>query len=256
MPTIETLAPGIRRDYYDRVYAAEERHFWYVGMRSIAASLLGGRLRLSGQRVLDAGCGTGGFLQWLAARAPVGSLAGVDVGSAALELARGRLPGADLRHASLSSLPFADASFDLVFCNDVLQHVHEDEVQQSLGELRRVLAADGRLVVRTNGSRRVRRNRDDWRAYDRDTLVAELVRAGFACERVTHANMLLSLYSELRRRRPSAPSVERDGIPARPPSRVVSEIGTILLAAEASWLRRSKATLPFGHTIFVLARAR
>lgn len=256
MPVLDALAPGIRSDYYDRVHAAEARHFWYVGMREIAASLLGQHLRQPGQRVLDAGCGTGGFLLWLAQTASPARLAGVDIGSAALELARERLPHADLRHASLASLPFEDDSFDLVFGNDVLQHVPEDEVEYSLGELRRVLAAEGLLVLRTNGSRRLRRERDDWRAYDRRALVAVLERAGFACERVTHANMLLSLYSELRGRRPTAPSVERDGIPARPPARVVNAIGGLLLAVEARWLRRRGATLPFGHTLFALARAR
>ena len=54
---------------------------------------------------------------------------------------------ADLRTAPLCALPFADGSFDLVVTNDVLQHVPEDEVDESLRELRRVLAAGRRAAA-------------------------------------------------------------------------------------------------------------
>ena len=62
------LAPGIPKDYYRRIFEDEERHWWYRGMLSITAALLGERLTRPGQRLLDAGCGTGGFLE-LGARA-------------------------------------------------------------------------------------------------------------------------------------------------------------------------------------------
>jgi SAM-dependent methyltransferase len=247
------LAPGIPPDYYRRIFEVEEHHWWYRGMRSVTAALLGDRLTRPGQRLFDAGCGTGGFLEWALGRGAFRLVAGVDIGSAAIDLARDRLPEADLRTAPLRKLPFEDGAFDLVVSNDVLQHVHEDDVAESMSELHRVTTGGGTLLLRTNGARRLRRERDDWRAYDRSTLRAQLEGAGFACERLTYANTLLSLYGIARRRVPHAPSPERDGLPRAVPSRLVSNLGTALLAAEARWLARPGASLPYGHTLFAVA---
>ena len=139
------LAPGIPPDYYDRIADVEDRHWWYLGMRRITETLLGERLRRPGARILDAGCGTGGVLRWALDHGSFASSAGIDIGAAAIELARRRVPEADLRVGSLRDLPFADNAFDLALMNDVLQHVPEDEVDASLGELRRVLASAGAL---------------------------------------------------------------------------------------------------------------
>jgi SAM-dependent methyltransferase len=255
MTTAPASAPGIPADYYRQIFEVEERHWWYRGMRSISAALLGERLTRPGQRLLDAGCGTGGFLSWASEQTDFAAVAGVDIGSAAIELARTRLPEADLRTSALRSLPFEAASFDLVVTNDVLQHVPEDEVETSLRELRRVLARGGTLLLRTNGARRLRRERDDWRAYDRATLIEALEQAGFTIERVTYANMLLSLYGAACGRSPRAPSEARDGIPRREPSRPVAIVGGAVLSAEARWLARPGRSLPYGHTLFAVAEA-
>jgi SAM-dependent methyltransferase len=65
-----------------------------------------------GQRVLDIGCGTGVFLRLAAERGALPS--GIDASEALLELARARVPGADLRVADMQFLPYGDDRFDLV----------------------------------------------------------------------------------------------------------------------------------------------
>jgi SAM-dependent methyltransferase len=250
------LAPGIPPDYYDRIAAAEGRHWWYAGMREITRSLLREPFARGAGRLLDAGCGTGGFLRWALDEGQAKTVAGVDIGSAAVELARSRVPEADLHVSALRDLPFADGSFDLVVSNDVLQHVDEPDVDRSLSELRRVLVPGGRLLVRTNGSRRLRRERSDWRAYDRETLRTVLERSGLECERVTYANALLSLVAWASGRTPHAPSETSHGIVMPEAGRLRRSIGRRVLAAEAAWLSRPGRTLPFGHTLFALATAR
>jgi SAM-dependent methyltransferase len=65
-----------------------------------------------GRRVLDVGCGAGVFLQLVARRGAQPS--GIDASAALLELARARVPGADLRLGDMQFLPHEDDSVDLV----------------------------------------------------------------------------------------------------------------------------------------------
>lgn len=245
--------PAVPEDYYQRILDAERSHYWYRGMEAIAAALLGERMH-AGLRVLDAGCGTGGFLRFLIDEGRFATVAGVDLAGAAIDLARERVPEADLRVAPLRELPFANGSFDLVVSNDVLQHVEEAEIDESLAEIRLVLVAGGTLLVRTNGSRRLRRERSDWRAYDRASLHARLAIAGFDCQRVTYANLVQSLVAAAFGRSPHAPTGSRHGVPSPDGGRLTRTLGAHLLSVEASWLGRG-GSLPYGHTLFALATA-
>src|SRR5919197_6218323 len=67
-----------------------------------------------GDRALDVGCGPGAALAALADRLGAEQVAGVDPSEAFVEMARRRIPGADVRLAAAEALPFADGSFDLV----------------------------------------------------------------------------------------------------------------------------------------------
>jgi SAM-dependent methyltransferase len=251
--TAETLAPGVPEDYYERIYEAEGRHWWYRGMRAITEALLAERLTAPEQSLLDLGCGTGGFLAWARATDSFDRLAGVDISSAAVSLARERVPDAELHVGSLSDLPFADASFDLAAMNDVLQHIPEGEIQGALTEIARVLRPTGVLFIRTNGARTLRRERQDWRAYDKQALASTLEAGGFRCERLTYANMATSLLALARGDAPRAPSDERHGIPLGVGARWKNVVGLALLRLEAVYLRSRERALPYGHTMFALA---
>ena len=85
---------------------------------------------LAGQRVLDIGCGVGTFLRLVAGRGA--SPYGLDASEALLDVARGRLPDADLRVGDMESLPYQDDTFDLVtgfnsffFANDMVAALRE-----------------------------------------------------------------------------------------------------------------------------------
>jgi SAM-dependent methyltransferase len=97
--------------------------------------------------VLDVGCHVGTRLRSLALRRPDLKLSGVDIDTRALHAARAALPDADLRAASADALPFADASFDLVTCMDVVEHLPVETRRPAACELRRVLRPGGRLIV-------------------------------------------------------------------------------------------------------------
>ena len=101
--------------------------------------------------ILDVGCGGGSTIQQLALRAPAGRVSGIDYSPASVAVARrtnardidaGRV---DVRVGSVSSLPFADQSFDAVTA--VETHYYWPNLATDLGEIRRVLRPGGRVVI-------------------------------------------------------------------------------------------------------------
>lgn len=94
-----------------------------------------------GSRVLDAGCGSGEFLQLLSS---VGARAvGADPAAAMVEIAR--RSGAEVVLAGIEMLPFAAASFDVATAVNALQFA--DDTTAALRELARVVRPGGLVAV-------------------------------------------------------------------------------------------------------------
>lgn len=153
----EMASPGRRgygraiRDYYEDLWQRLPDELAPPSVERRSRFLLG-EVR-PGDRALDVGCGTGEFT---AALAEAGAVAvGVEVASAAVERARARHPGLDLRLVPIDGpLPFEDNSFDLVWASEVIEHV--TDTARWLSEVRRVLAPGGRLLVTTPSHGRLR----------------------------------------------------------------------------------------------------
>ena len=116
----------------------------YVVQLPALAELCRGRY----ERGLDAGGGSGMYTQRILLP-NCERVAAVDVGIAGLQRMARRLQPSDrarlqIAEASLNKLPFADGSFDLILCSEVLEHIADD--LGALQELARV-ARDGATVV-------------------------------------------------------------------------------------------------------------
>lgn len=100
---------------------------------------------VDGQRVLDAGCGSGPLAAALRDRGAI--VTGFDLSAAMIDLARQRLGAdADLHVADLGEpLPFDDDAFDSVVASLCLHYL--EDWAAPLAELRRVLRPGGRLIV-------------------------------------------------------------------------------------------------------------
>jgi SAM-dependent methyltransferase len=98
----------------------------------------------SRRRVLNAGAGEGLFSSLLLGLLGVHQVMELDVSYASSP----RFLSDPRQHSvagSLTALPVTEATFDLVLCSEVLEHIEDDE--SALDELRRVLAPDGWLVI-------------------------------------------------------------------------------------------------------------
>lgn len=102
-------------------------------------------------KILDVGCGPGTITADLAELVPHGSVTGVDFAETVLETARAHARGRGITNLTYeavdaNALPYADGSFDVVFCHQVLQHV-KDPVG-ILKEMRRVAKPGGVVAAR------------------------------------------------------------------------------------------------------------
>ena len=226
---------------YARLHELEERHFWYVGLRAL---LDGALRRWGGARVLDAGCGTGGFLLTCP------GATGVDRSALALDycVQRGLRR---LAQADVARLPFRDATFDAVVSADVLYHRAVADDGAALAELARVVRPGGHVLLNLPAGRALRGAHDDFvhgaRRYARADVSALAARAGLRPVRITSWNAALLPAAFLVRR------LSRGG-PARSD---VSLPPAPLNAALAAWLRAEAACalrlgLPWGLSVFAV----
>ncbi len=97
---------------------------------------------VSGIKILDVGCGTGRYLKLFN---PNNDLNGLDLSEQMLVQARAKVPQAKFTAGSAETLPFPDASFDMVMSVRMLQHMPDQK--KVIQEMARVCRPGGRVVL-------------------------------------------------------------------------------------------------------------
>ena len=101
----------------------------------------------AGKTVLDVGCGTGVFLRVAADHGA--TVCGLDASAALLEIARERVPEADLCQGDLQHLPYVDDSFDAVCGFNAF--FYADDMVAALREAGRVAKPGAPVVIQVFG---------------------------------------------------------------------------------------------------------
>lgn len=128
--------------YAQEYYAQEREHWWYVVREKILVQALRSKIGPgAGLRVLNVGAATGRSSQALAA---FGEVTSVEYDPVLCEFLRTRLR-IEVIQASVTELPFADDSFDLVCAFDVIEHVQDDGL--AAAELARVCRPGGTVAI-------------------------------------------------------------------------------------------------------------
>ncbi len=99
-------------------------------------------------RVLDFGAGVGYSVPFFARHLPSARVTCLDVSRKSLEVGAAKHGAvAEFEHFDGRRIPFDDGTFDVALASCVFHHIPHAEHVALLGEIRRVLAPDGRLFV-------------------------------------------------------------------------------------------------------------
>jgi len=176
---------------YQTMYAVEDEHWWYAGLRKLVLAYIEKcSSDKSSPALLDAGCGTGGML----AACTAYNAFGLDISDEALKFCRMRNLR-NLRQGSVCSLPFSENSFDIIISLDVLYHLDVSDDFEAVKEFYRVLAQNGMLLLNLPAYNFLRSSHDKTihtrQRYTLRNVKDKVERAGFAVERITYRNTLL-----------------------------------------------------------------
>jgi SAM-dependent methyltransferase len=138
--------PGPLEDTPARDYARKLRLFNLFAEPELRQAIASLALD-PGMRVLDAGCGTGEALAWLAREVGAqGLVVGVDLAAAHAGAARAALaPGTHVLQADLLKPPLAAASFDLIWAVNTINHLRDPQAAVRL--LATLLRPNGRIAL-------------------------------------------------------------------------------------------------------------
>jgi len=178
----------VNSEEYDRMYSLEDTYWWYVARRELALKLIDLH-HVPGRRAVDVGCGTGALLAELCKNFDAD---GFDLSTKAIDFCRERgLSSASVGNAE--QLPAQSSAYDLAVTLDLLEHVDDDVA--AIGELHRILAPGGLLVINVPAFRWLWGPHDvalhHHRRYTARELRRKLLAAGFTVERMSYSVFLL-----------------------------------------------------------------
>lgn len=234
--------------------AAEDRHFWFKGLRRNAQLML----REAGVQpglslILDCGAGTGRNLDWLSRYGPA---FGVDLTPLALQV--GRSKGRLLARGSVTDLPFPTNAADLATSFDVLYCMDDDGEARTLSEMRRVLKPGGVALINSAALNFLRGSHStlssERRRYTPGRMRAALLAAGFEVERVSFTNCVLfpPVFAVRGLQRLTGKADEPSDSDLNVPVAPVNTFFDICLQLENRLF--SKVNMPIGTSVMALAR--
>jgi SAM-dependent methyltransferase len=240
----------------ERTFAAEQQHFWFRGFKRFVAPLLAqATAGKPNARLVDAGCGTGANLPFLG---QYGTPFGLELYRRGLDFARAR-GLRRLAQGSVTHLPFATASVDVVTSFDVLYCLPTPEEHAAIAEMHRVLRPGGAVIINVAAMAMLRGDHSilggEVRRYTCRELRGKLESAGFRVSRITYTNAALfpitAPLRALQRLRGLKSGEDNRGDFYLPPSPINVALSGALAVESA--LVAAGANMPVGSSVLCLA---
>jgi len=238
-------------DEYRKLAEVEDRMWYFRALHANAMDRLLPQLASRPARLLDAGCGTGGFIRRLAGVAPDIEVTGLDLSTLACHLARERC-SARIVEGSVTALPFPDESFSAVTSLDVIYHL--ERPLDALAEYFRVLVPGGWVVINAPAYRWLWSYHDDavhaQHRFTRGELSALVRQAGFDDPRGTYWNSIPLPLIVIKRKLLGSLGDASD-VRMFPPW--IERVFNAAMAVERAWMHRV-GSLPAGCSVLLVAR--
>jgi SAM-dependent methyltransferase len=241
----------------EETYRAERRHFWFRGFRRFVRPLLAtATAGVEHPRLLDCGCGTGANLNLLK---EFGAPFGFDLTARGLQFAH-EAHRSNLCQASVTTIPFGSASFDVLTSFDVLYCLPDPDETLAIQEMHRVLRPGGALIVNVAAMEMLRGDHSvlgaEVRRYTAARLRRVLEREGFRIVRLTYTNaVLFPLVATVRvlQRLRGLPKIDETRGDFRVPPAPINALLSGALAVEALTVAAG-INMPVGSSLLCLAR--
>jgi len=241
---------------YIKIAEVGEEMWWFRALHRNMLMLIDRYLENRNGRLLDDGCGAGGFLRKFIMAHPSRSVYGIDIEPRAISVAATR-SAAHLAVSSANQLPFGDSSFAACISADIVYHCAA-QPKDVIAEAHRCLQPGGILVIGSPAYEWMFSAHDDRvagvRRYTRKSLSDPLIEAGFRIEYATYWNTLLFPLMVVRRKIMLPPDGESDlkfmPVPVELLFNIIMGVESLLLGA----LMAAGLPLPFGGSVLVVAR--
>lgn len=241
------------RGYYEKYYHLERNHWWFVKRSAIIESTL---VNLLGQKkdlkILNIGIATGASSTMLE---KFGKVTSSEFDKETCAFVRENL-GIEVIEASITDLPFASETFDLVCAFDVIEHVENDQL--AMQEMYRVCKTSGHVAITVPADMALWSEHDiinhHYRRYTKSQLLNVHKNAGFKVVFVSYFNSFLYPFIRvarwLKNKSGKSNKVTSD-FDIQTPGWINHILGTIF-SLEIFWLKHF--TFPLGVSIILTGK--
>ncbi|MEL6124111.1 MAG: methyltransferase domain-containing protein [Bacteroidota bacterium] len=240
--------------YYDQYAIAERSHWWFLGREKILSQMVDKYSAKDSKQelsILNIGAATGRTSEWLSA---FGSVTTSEFDPDCCEYLKQQ--GVAVEQASMTELPYADDSFDVVCAFDVIEHI--DDHEMAMKELKRVLKPEGRGYVSVPALMQLWSDHDvinhHYRRYTRSELEEVITKTGLNRVRLSYFNFVMFPLIYIVRRYVSKPSQNHNEAKSDFSSYKVGGATNAILkwlfSTERRWLRF--ANFPIGVSLLAV----
>jgi SAM-dependent methyltransferase len=241
-------------EQYTYMFEVEDRHWWYVGNHEHFLSLLKRKgILKQGLRVLDAGCGTGKWLELLKSFGVIET--GADYHQNALDLARKR-GTFNLVQADINNAGFADSQFELITSFDVICNTNIDDAK-AVANFHRWLQGTGYVLLTVPAYQFLHGKHDEVvhqdKRYTRKKLRRIFEQQGFEVLKITYTVSLLFPFALIKRIIDKLFGEKgKDHNEVKMPSPFINAL--FLFAMRVENFALQFMPMPFGLSVLILAR--
>ena len=227
---------------YTKMNEVESNHFWYKTLHGLVIQQMD-----YGNRLIDLGCGTGGLISKI--KSYFKEAEGTDYSDLSLEYAKRKNAEVVFFRTDLNSIEFAK-SYDVITCIDVLEYIENN--LEFLKKVYQSLENNGKFIINVPAFQWLVSYHDEKvgqnKRYSKIEIIELLKNAGFKIEYATFWNMILFPILLVKRKLIKSENSDVDDMNPML-NRILFSITRIEL-----FLTKMKISLPFGSSIFVVAR--